>query len=264
MIEENVQVRVIGQQDRLPTHTRRAMEKAMEETKENTGLILNFALNYGSRDEIVSAVQHMMKDREEGKVRVEDVSEEMLSSYLMTSSLPDPELLIRTSGELRISNFMLWQIAYSEFWFTDVYWPDFTEEHLLNAITDFQHRGRRFGMCRKRGFGSETENYYWSGCCRAIHSHRNLRWRAFTVLVYALASIGLYELIRMNKLTLISVPTVLAAVLLWIILIPSSASELFTWIGLGKLEITFVIVLLLYHIQSFLRIHLLLTMLHFY
>ncbi len=111
MIEENVQVRVIGQQDRLPTHTRRAMEKAMEETKENTGLILNFALNYGSRDEIVSAVQHMMKDREEGKVRVEDVSEEMLSSYLMTSSLPDPELLIRTSGELRISNFMLWQIS---------------------------------------------------------------------------------------------------------------------------------------------------------
>ncbi|CKF07966.1 di-trans%2Cpoly-cis-decaprenylcistransferase [Bacillus paranthracis] len=145
LIEENVQVRVIGQQDRLPTHTRRAMEKAMEETKENTGLILNFALNYGSRDEIVSAVQHMMKDSEEGKVRVEDVSEEMLSSYLMTSSLPDPELLIRTSGELRISNFMLWQIAYSEFWFTDVYWPDFTEEHLLNAITDFQHRGRRFG-----------------------------------------------------------------------------------------------------------------------
>ena len=230
MIEENVQVRVIGQQDRLPTHTRRAMEKAMEETKENTGLILNFALNYGSRDEIVSAVQHMMKDSEEGKVRIEDVSEEMLSSYLMTSSLPDPELLIRTSGELRISNFMLWQIAYSEFWFTDVYWPDFTEEHLLNAITDFQHRGRRFEACRKRGFGSETENYYWSGCCRAIHSHRNLRWRAFTVLVYALASIGLYELIRMNKLALISVPTVLAAVLLWIILIPSSASELFTWI----------------------------------
>lgn len=145
LIEENVQVRVIGQKDRLPTHTRRAMEKAMEDTKENTGLILNFALNYGSRDEIVSAVQHMMKDSEEGKIRSEEISEEKISSYLMTSSLPDPELLIRTSGELRISNFMLWQIAYSEFWFTDVYWPDFTEEHLLNAITDFQHRGRRFG-----------------------------------------------------------------------------------------------------------------------
>lgn len=117
MIEENVQVRVIGQQDRLPTHTRRAMEKAMEDTKENTGLILNFALNYGSRDEIVSAVQHMVKDSEEGKIRVEDVSEEMLSSYLMTSSLPDPELLIRTSesyvlviscyGKLHIRNFGL-------------------------------------------------------------------------------------------------------------------------------------------------------------
>ena len=112
-------------------------------------------------------------------------------------------------------------------------------------LLTFNIEGADSEACRKRGFGSETENYYWSGCCRAIHSHRNIRWRAFTVLVYALASIGLYELIRMNKLTLISVPTVLAAVLLWILLIPSSASELFTWIGLGKLEITFVIVLLL-------------------
>jgi undecaprenyl diphosphate synthase len=145
LIEENVQVRVIGQKDRLPTHTRRAMEKAMEDTKDNTGLILNFALNYGSRDEIVSAVQNMVKDSEEGKLRSAEITEETISSYLMTRTLPDPDLLIRTSGEIRISNFMLWQIAYSELWFTDVYWPDFTEEHLLQSITDFQNRGRRFG-----------------------------------------------------------------------------------------------------------------------
>ncbi|MCM3736206.1 isoprenyl transferase [Bacillus cytotoxicus] len=145
LVEENVQVRVIGQKDRLPTHTRRAMDKAIEDTKDNTGLILNFALNYGSRDEIVSAVQNMVKDSEEGNLRSEDITEEMISSYLMTRTLPDPDLLIRTSGELRISNFMLWQIAYTEFCFTDVYWPDFTEEHLLQSITDFQNRGRRFG-----------------------------------------------------------------------------------------------------------------------
>ncbi|ENQ3106612.1 Undecaprenyl pyrophosphate synthetase [Bacillus sp. 491mf] len=145
LVEENVQVRVIGQKDRLPTHTRRAMDKAIEDTKENTGLILNFALNYGSRDEIVSAVQNMVKDSKEGKLCSEDITEEMISSYLMTRTLPDPDLLIRTSGELRISNFMLWQIAYTEFCFTDVLWPDFTEEHLLQSITDFQNRGRRFG-----------------------------------------------------------------------------------------------------------------------
>ncbi|PEA55225.1 isoprenyl transferase [Bacillus pseudomycoides] len=145
LVEENVQVRVIGQKDRLPTHTRRAMDKAIEDTKDNTGLILNFALNYGSRDEIVSAVQNIVKDSEEGKLRSEDITEETISSYLMTRTLPDPDLLIRTSGELRISNFMLWQIAYTEFCFTDVFWPDFTEEHLLQSITDFQNRGRRFG-----------------------------------------------------------------------------------------------------------------------
>ncbi|WP_369903012.1 isoprenyl transferase [Bacillus manliponensis] len=145
LIEENVQVRVMGQKDRLPDHTRRAMDRAIEDTKHNTGLILNFALNYGSRDEMTLAVQNIVKACEEGKLRSEEVTEDIISSYLMTNTLPDPDLLIRTSGELRISNFMLWQIAYSEFWFTDVLWPDFTEEHLLEAITDFQHRGRRFG-----------------------------------------------------------------------------------------------------------------------
>ncbi|MBO9128851.1 isoprenyl transferase [Bacillus sp. 165] len=145
LIEENVQVRIIGQKNKLPEHTRQAVEKAMRETAGNTGLILNFALNYGSRDEMVYAVQNLVTDSKEGKISSEAITEELISSYLMTKDLPDPDLLIRTSGEIRISNFMLWQIAYSELWFTDVYWPDFTEGHLLDAIVNFQRRGRRFG-----------------------------------------------------------------------------------------------------------------------
>ncbi|WP_416826852.1 isoprenyl transferase [Ectobacillus polymachus] len=145
LIEENVQVRVMGQFERLPEHTRKAVEKAIEATKQNTGLILNFALNYGSRDEMVYGMKKLVRDSNEGKIKVDDITEELFSEYLMTKSLPDPDLLIRTSGEIRISNFMLWQIAYSELWFADIYWPDFTEEHLLEAIVNFQRRGRRFG-----------------------------------------------------------------------------------------------------------------------
>lgn len=145
LVEENVQVRVMGKRDRLPEHTRKAIENAIEATKQNTGLILNFALNYGSRDEMVYGMQELVRDSIEGKVNVDDITEELFSEYLMTKSLPDPDLLIRTSGEVRISNFMLWQIAYTELWFSNVFWPDFTEEHLLEAILDFQRRGRRFG-----------------------------------------------------------------------------------------------------------------------
>ncbi|WP_379967290.1 isoprenyl transferase [Ectobacillus sp. sgz5001026] len=145
LVEENVQVRVMGKRDRLPEHTRKAVENAIEATKQNTGLILNFALNYGSRDEMVYGIQELVRDSIEGKVNVDDITEEVFSEYLMTKSLPDPDLLIRTSGEVRISNFMLWQIAYTELWFSNVFWPDFTEEHLLEAILDFQRRGRRFG-----------------------------------------------------------------------------------------------------------------------
>jgi len=145
LVEENVKVRIMGIEDQLPQHTKRAVKKAIEETKQNTGLILNFALNYGSRAEITSAVQRIAKDVEAGKLTPEAINEEVFSSYLMTNDLGDPDLLIRTSGEIRLSNFMLWQLAYTEFWFTDVLWPDFTEQHLLHAIADFQQRGRRFG-----------------------------------------------------------------------------------------------------------------------
>jgi undecaprenyl diphosphate synthase len=145
LIEENVNVRVIGNREQLPEHTRRAVEKAIAETKNNTGLILNFALNYGSRAEITYAVQAIAKQVEKGHLSPEQINEELITSYLMTKDLADPDLLIRTSGEIRLSNFMLWQLAYTEFWFTDVLWPDFTEQHLLQAIAEFQKRGRRFG-----------------------------------------------------------------------------------------------------------------------
>ncbi|AND39424.1 MULTISPECIES: isoprenyl transferase [Cytobacillus] len=145
LVEENVQVRMIGYFDHLPAHTRNAVSKAMEETKNNTGLVLNFALNYGSRAEILEAVKHVLNDCKSGIMDENELNEEKFSSYLMTGGLQDPDLLIRTSGEIRLSNFMLWQLAYTEFWFTDVLWPDFNEEQMLEAIEVFQSRQRRFG-----------------------------------------------------------------------------------------------------------------------
>ncbi|MCH1623751.1 isoprenyl transferase [Fredinandcohnia quinoae] len=144
LIEENVQVRIMGNKDAIPAHTLSAVEKAVSETKQNTGLILNFALNYGGRAEIIRAVNQIVIDQNAGKLSAE-INDEIFSGYLMSSSLEDPDLLIRTSGEIRLSNFMLWQLAYTEFWFTDVLWPDFREEHLLEAIHAFQKRGRRYG-----------------------------------------------------------------------------------------------------------------------
>jgi undecaprenyl diphosphate synthase len=145
LIEENVQVKMMGYKDQLPVHTLNAIEKAIEETKNNDGLVLNFALNYGSRAEIIDATKQVLNDYKSGILNEEELDEEVFSSYLMTSSMQDPDLLIRTSGEIRLSNFMLWQLAYSEFWFTDVLWPDFREKHLLEAIEVFQSRQRRFG-----------------------------------------------------------------------------------------------------------------------
>ncbi|WP_273125583.1 isoprenyl transferase [Metabacillus sp. HB246100] len=145
LIKENVQVRIMGDKQRLPKHTLNAVEKAINDTKKNSGLILNFALNYGSRAEILSAVQHIATDIKRGQLNDSDLTEDVFSSYLMTNSIQDPDLLIRTSGEIRLSNFMLWQLAYTEFWFTDILWPDFNEQSLLQAIYTYQQRGRRFG-----------------------------------------------------------------------------------------------------------------------
>jgi undecaprenyl diphosphate synthase len=145
LIKENVKIELMGWRESLPLHTRRAVENAIEQTKENTGLRLNFALNYGSRLEIVEALKEVAKKVTTNEIPLEAISEDLISQHLMSSQLPDPDLLIRTSGEHRLSNFMLWQLAYTEFYFVDEYWPDFSEECLVNAIDVYQKRQRRFG-----------------------------------------------------------------------------------------------------------------------
>lgn len=144
-MKNNVRIETIGDFDSLPDYTKEAVRYAKEKTKNNDGLLLNFALNYGSRDEILSAIKLIMKDFDEEKFSLEQLDEERLSQYLYTNHLSDPDLLIRTSGEQRLSNFLLWQLAYTEFWFTDVLWPDFNEEIFVEALMDYQNRSRRFG-----------------------------------------------------------------------------------------------------------------------
>lgn len=145
LIEKNVQVRVMGNMEALPAHTRKAMEEAVARTLSNTGLILNFALNYGGRKEIEDCMRALGKDIQAGILSPEEITSELIDNRLSSSGLPDPDLLIRTSGEMRLSNFMLWQIAYSEFWFTDAYWPEFDKTHLMQAVAEYQRRTRRYG-----------------------------------------------------------------------------------------------------------------------
>ncbi|WP_053219629.1 isoprenyl transferase [Virgibacillus senegalensis] len=145
LVEKNVKVQTIGRFDGLPKHTRDAVEKAKDRTKGNTGLILNIALNYGSRNELMEAMKSFLNDVQAGNKSAEDLNEESFSEYLYTKNLPDPDLLIRTSGEQRLSNFLLWQSAYTELWFTDVLWPDFDEQLFEKALSDYQKRKRRYG-----------------------------------------------------------------------------------------------------------------------
>jgi undecaprenyl diphosphate synthase len=145
LIDNNVQVRMMGYRENLPEFTLEPLDEAIEKTKNNTGLVLNFALNYGSRAEMLDAVKSLAEEVRSGRLESGDITEEMMAERLLSGGLPDPDLLIRTSGELRLSNFMLWQMAYSELWFTDVYWPAFTEELFLEAIAEYQRRARRFG-----------------------------------------------------------------------------------------------------------------------
>jgi undecaprenyl diphosphate synthase len=145
LMANNVQVRMMGWKEGLPDHTLAAVEEAVNRTRDNTGLILNFALNYGGRKELLQGIRQIAEQVRDGMLSVDDITEERFSGELLTGGLPDPDLLIRTSGEQRISNFMLWQIAYSELAFVDVYWPDFTVEHFHEVIAQFQMRNRRFG-----------------------------------------------------------------------------------------------------------------------
>lgn len=143
--ENNVRVKMIGERSRFAPDIIDGINALEETTKDNTGLTFVIAVNYGSRDEIRRGVTYMLRDCEAGKLSAEAVTEETISSYLDTAGIPDPDLLIRTSGEERLSNFLLWQLAYSEFYFSDVLWPDFTKEELVKAIEVYNKRERRFG-----------------------------------------------------------------------------------------------------------------------
>ena len=145
LMKNNVRLLTIGDTERLPEGAKRNFEQCMEETSGNTGLRLVIALSYSARWEITNAMQEAVRKAQAGALKAEDVNEELVSSLMTTASMPDPDLLIRTSGELRISNFLLWQLAYSELYFTDCLWPEFTEEEFCTAIVDYQHRERRFG-----------------------------------------------------------------------------------------------------------------------
>lgn len=143
--KNNMKVRVIGDITRLSKDLQDQIIELEKATVENTGINFTIALNYGSRDEMVRAMKHMAEDLEEGKILKEDITEDTFSKYLDTKGLPDPDLMIRTSGEERLSNFMLWQLAYTEFYFTDVLWPDFNKKELKKAIEYYNGRDRRFG-----------------------------------------------------------------------------------------------------------------------
>ena len=142
---ENIKVKVLGDITRLSEGMQKSIKKCMERTKNNTGVVFNIALNYGSRNEIVSAVKNIAYEVKNGNINVEEITEDTISNNLYTAGEPDPDLLIRTSGELRLSNFLLWQLAYTEFLFVDKHWPDFSEDDIDMAIEVFQKRNRKFG-----------------------------------------------------------------------------------------------------------------------
>lgn len=141
----NIRMHVIGDMNMLPEEARKELSESLEMTSHNTGLNLVMALSYSSRWELMEAVKKIATDVKEGKLEVDAISQDTLQQYLCTSEFPDPELMVRTSGEYRISNFLLYQLAYAELYFTDVRWPDFRKENLYEAILDFQRRERRFG-----------------------------------------------------------------------------------------------------------------------
>ncbi len=143
--ENNIRLHAIGDLTKLPKKTYETLMEGIEKTKNNDRMMLNLALNYSGRWEIINAVKKIMEDTKSGAFQIDDLNQNSFEQYLTTNGIPDPELLIRTSGEYRLSNYLLWQIAYSELYFAPIYWPDFREEDFYKAIIDFQQRERRFG-----------------------------------------------------------------------------------------------------------------------
>ena len=146
--KNNVRIRIIGDRTRLAPDIQKLIEDLEEDSKNNTGLQFQIAINYGGRDEIVRMMRKTAEDVKSGKVNPEDIDEEFISNNLDTKDIPDPDLLIRTSGEQRLSNFLLWQIAYSEFYIADCHWPDFNKDELIKAIEEYNKRDRRFGNAK--------------------------------------------------------------------------------------------------------------------
>jgi undecaprenyl diphosphate synthase len=146
MLENNIRLAVIGEIDRLPRDVLETLRNALNDTKNNEAMILNLALGYGGRGEIIRAVRQIVSDCIAGKLSPSDINEESFSRYLFTTGLPDPDLLIRTAGEFRISNFLLWQLTYTEIYVTDTLWPDFRRDNLIKALEDYQNRERKFGL----------------------------------------------------------------------------------------------------------------------
>ncbi len=156
MIQNGVRLQVIGDMSRLPKDVAARMQKCIDETASGTAITLILALSYSSRWEITHMAKQLAAKAAEGLIKPEEITEEVISRHLTTAAYPDPDLLIRTGGEQRISNYLLWQVAYAEFYFTDAYWPDFGEEELLKAISAYQNRERRFGKTSEQI--QETEN----------------------------------------------------------------------------------------------------------
>ena len=146
MMENDIRLHAIGDIDGLQAPVRKLLAETMARTAGNRGMVLNLALSYGGQDEIIRAVRRIAEDVREGTLAAEDITRESFAAYLYTAGIPDPDLLIRTSGEFRISNFLLWQSAYTEFFFTEVLWPDFDKRDLFAAIADYQRRERRYGL----------------------------------------------------------------------------------------------------------------------
>ncbi|MDU2995247.1 MAG: polyprenyl diphosphate synthase, partial [Clostridium sp.] len=140
-----VVINVLGDISRLPEECIGEIERAKERTRNNNGIVMNVALNYGGRDEIIRAIKAIANDYKDEKIDINNIDYSLVNNYLYTAGMPDPDIIIRPSGEQRLSNFLLWQCAYSEFWYSDINWPDFKEKDLQRAIYDYQNRDRRFG-----------------------------------------------------------------------------------------------------------------------